>query len=245
MLMSIRRRVFEGNVLLNFRDIGGYVCEGGMTKYGQLFRSDQLCAIGHANINHLRTLGLKHVVDLRSSMENDRAPNDFMNDQEVHFYSFETNWDHEKEVLPDLVSTCQGHDYIKRIEGSKDDYYPNLIRLLAESEGMTVFHCAAGKDRTGIAAAFVQSLLGVCREDIIADYQISSTYLAPTSEDIIAMYPDLPVYKFRSDAHNMEIFLDHLEEHYQGAKGYLNDRGMEDSVIDSLRRKMVVPLPVI
>lgn len=240
--MSIRRWRFEGKVLLNFRDMGGYLCDGGRLAYGKLYRSDQLSGIGATNIERLKTMGLKHVIDLRSEEEHERLPNDFLLDDAVGVYPFKTDWAHEKDVMTDLVSTCQGHDYIKRLEGSRDSFYPDLITLIAQTEGMTVFHCAAGKDRTGIVAALIQMLLGVDPMDIIADYQVSDTYLSPTVQEIMDECPHLPAYKFRSDAMNMELLMAHLMTHYGGAKGYLTQRGMSPDVVDTLRRKMVVAL---
>jgi protein-tyrosine phosphatase len=122
------------------------------------------------------------------------------------------------------------------------------VRRAASPEHEPVlFHCAAGKDRTGVAAALVLSALGVSDEQIVADYALTDRYR--TEHRIEQIRPiveeyGIPVDKvaalFSAPAAVMVATLDHLHEVHGGALAYLRDEaGVDDATIEQLRESLL------
>lgn len=108
----------------------------------------------------------------------------------------------------------------------------SALRALLKARGAAVFHCAAGKDRTGVIAMFLLGIAGVAREDIIADYEVSRTYIRDFTKDISG-----------SHYSNMEKALDEIESRYGGLSPYLRAVGISDGEIAGLREKIVDSTP--
>ena len=101
-----------------------------------------------------------------------------------------------------------------------------------------MFHCAHGKDRTGVITAILYLLAGATRENIILNYKVSYDYIRPKVDPRIAKAPDVMKHALRSDAYNMETFLDHIDKAYGGdITVYLRSAGMTDEEILALKAK--------
>lgn len=177
--MSERIHKFEG--IVNFRDFGGYQTQHGRNvTLGKLFRSADYSEITPADIGRLDAMGVKFVVDLRRT--NERA-------------MFASRWPAEggarvvwhdipgaepeissvKDYTPENVRNAMRMAYARYpYEARFIALFGDLFRGLAEEGGPVIVHCAAGKDRTGLACALVLHALGVDRETIIADYELSN-----------------------------------------------------------------------
>jgi len=108
-----------------------------------------------------------------------------------------------------------------------------------------VFHCAAGKDRTGVLAALVLSILGVDRSVIIEDYVITQTRMdlimgrvrkEPDAEDRIA---EIPQFLFRAEVGTMTTFLDQLDRRFGGARKWALDAGVHESALQAMENLLV------
>ena len=104
-----------------------------------------------------------------------------------------------------------------------------------------LFHCTAGKDRTGLFAALLLSLAGVSRADILADYQVSETYLADIIQRIRRVVPDLAPFAGASRSDYLDGCLDLLEEAYGSAEGYLRTIGVTGAELNALLKKLLPP----
>jgi protein-tyrosine phosphatase len=114
------------------------------------------------------------------------------------------------------------------------------MRYLLNSKGLTLFHCTHGKDRTGTITALLYLLAGASRENIILNYQVSYKYLEKYLERRMAKMPDDMKHLLRSDKLNMEIFLDYVDERWNGdITGFFRLNGMTDEEIDQLKAKCV------
>lgn len=176
--MNVKRIPMDGPK--NFRDLGGYINkEGKLIGFHKLYRADGLSELTASDIEKLRIMGIKTIVDLRSKTEQAMAPDIVpegvtyrscpMMNEEIKVS------DKEQDVGAFKKSLITG--YITMI-----DEAPGLIARAVTAviqglgEGGVVFHCTAGKDRTGILAAVLLTLLDAYEEDIIADYEVTHTY---------------------------------------------------------------------
>jgi protein-tyrosine phosphatase len=119
-----------------------------------------------------------------------------------------------------------------------------LTDLADESRLPAVFHCAAGKDRTGIVAALLLSVLGVPEEDILDDYELTSRYRTPDRVDAVmnrlrserGVAPEVAAGILRTPRWAMQSALADISERYGGIDGYLEGPGgMDPSVPEVLR----------
>ena len=167
--------------LYNFRDLGGYErSDGGITKWGVLYRSDNPSKLDEKEWQTLKKLGITSLIDLRSTYEVRSEPLNAPNYMEYFHCPFlkeSANADDpnaEKDFLNSLSL-----DYTFMMSNSLENV-KKIIKTLYErmEHGAVCFFCTAGKDRTGIIAALYLMLEGVCDEDIIADYCITEIYNA-------------------------------------------------------------------
>lgn len=165
--------VFES--LYNFRDLGGHrTADGSTTAAGVLFRADGLHRASPSDRRRLLSLGIRTVVDLRSDGER-RAEGIFgaPTVRVHHAPLIERVWgEGERPVWaredldgPGLLASL--YDWLL---SERADVIASAVTALAESDGPAVFHCSAGKDRTGLVAALLLSTCGVATETIAADY---------------------------------------------------------------------------
>ncbi|HIV56366.1 MAG TPA: tyrosine-protein phosphatase [Candidatus Stackebrandtia faecavium] len=164
--------------VFNFRDLGGLVTrEGARVRPGRVFRSDQFACAQPHDLNRLvNDLGLRTVVDLRRKAEIDDHPAfpsgydvvvHHLELKHIPWHNFERDIRHESDQAVFL-----GERYTAMLETGADAIRGTL-ELLRDDTPL-VFHCMAGKDRTGIVSAVVLGLLGVDHETIANDYMLSS-----------------------------------------------------------------------
>jgi protein-tyrosine phosphatase len=175
----------------NFRDLGGYPAAGDRTvRWRTLFRADGLDRLTPADLAVVADLGLRTIVDLRTPDEVAKG----------RFEAGETAaWHHLPmlDVLPPpddfaewVVSEYIADQYVAMLEGAPDAVRTFLGLLTDPDAYPLVFHCFAGKDRTGILTALVLGLLGVADDEIAADYSLSKVAMTRLLEWLRAEYPD-------------------------------------------------------
>lgn len=227
---------------LNFRDLGGYVgLDGRTVRWGLVFRSDALHQLTDDDLDRLRVLELRAIYDLRKSHERDRQPTVIPDDHGHRAVHLVVGDDPSEEVnQPDALEQLLTGQLVEADDGYMIDLYQRMIdegaetfgRLLThltEDDGLpALFHCAAGKDRTGIAAALLLSVLGVGEDVILDDYELSNIYRA--NKRIEALRPQLeaagvdvekvrPFLSARRPV--LEATLRHVNDRYGGVEPYL------------------------
>lgn len=174
---------FEG--LTNFRDFGGYDAGGRRMVTGRFFRSANHALATDADLAKLRDMGISAVVDLRRPVERDRSPSrrwdgfaaqvieNHDHDEGAESWElFMAGWDMEAPSYREFLMRYYAEaPHLPRLL----DLFTRYFDTVANAEGAVVVHCAAGKDRTGLAVALTHWLAGVHMDDIVADYLMTNT----------------------------------------------------------------------
>ena len=236
----------EGAV--NFRDLGGYPAEGGMqTRWRVLFRADGLGDLTADDLEVMRALGMRTVIDLRSGEEVERSRYD-TDAHPVTFHHFPII-----EKLPDAEEFDRrpgllGSQYQEMLRDAGQAFLRVLQVLAAPDSLPAVFHCTAGKDRTGVLSALVLSLLGVDEETVVADYALSGAAMVRLRAKLIVKYPEgRDVIEnidevFSAEPTQMEALLDHLRAEHGSIVAYLRRLGAGDDLIAALRAVLLEPM---
>ena len=184
-LETLPQQFLPTEQVFNLRDIGGLdAADGKKVRTGQVFRSDNFGQATEADIDYIvNELGVRHVIDLRRPAELD-VTGRFPAIDGVDFHHFELlhiAWESvEMEVYNDSPEERIVQFLTHRYSGMMESGYKSIrdsLDVIALGEPV-IFHCMAGKDRTGIVAAVLLSLLGVDDEDIAADYELSNVGIA-------------------------------------------------------------------
>ncbi|UQE76024.1 tyrosine-protein phosphatase [Gordonia sp. PP30] len=179
----------------NFRDLGGYQTSDGRTvREGLVFRSNKLSDLTPSDKQKITDASITLAVDLRNVQERKDEPDQLppgVRYQVADVVSFTNGiWFHEPVPLTlgrgliDYYTTGSsnigqslGYPFMVSYHGSDVAFHDLLVAIARNTDGGTVFHCSAGKDRTGWGAAILLSILGVPRATIDADFLKSNTYL--------------------------------------------------------------------
>jgi protein-tyrosine phosphatase len=242
----------------NFRDIGGYENrDGRAVRTGRVYRSDSLSYMTDRDVRHcVDVLGIHTVIDLRAGHEVEQFSHGPLEAAGVQFLHRpvvdETRREHIMRdpdgPAPELLSPAG--IYLLMLERFADRL-ADVIRLIADpATHPLVFHCAAGKDRTGIVAALVLGLLGVVDEVIVADYVLTADYMdllvqrhrAVAAERGVAAEVGEP--HFAAEAEAMRDVLTGLDARYAtdgrgGVEHYLLVNGLEPDAIATLRTTLL------
>ena len=234
---------------MNFRDLGGYVGAGGLrTRWRTLFRADGLGDLTEGDFATMRGLGIRTVVDLRSAEELERGRFD-VDAHPVTFHHFPII-----EQLPDADAFDRqpgllGTQYLDMVRDAGGSFVSVLEILAAPGSLPAVFHCTAGKDRTGVLSAILLSLLGVDEPTVVADYALSGEAMTRLRAKIIVKYPDSRETieniseVFSAEPAQMEALLDHLRATYGSVEAYVDGLGAGPGLVAALRGALLEPAP--
>ena len=162
----------------NFRDLGGYPTEDGrVTRWRTLFRADGLQRLADADLEVVRALGIHTVIDLRTHLElaeRGTFPVDVYPVAFHHLPVIDVTWDPGEVADPTapMPTSCSTSTSRCSTWASRPSPRPSTCSAVPGALP-AVFHCAAGKDRTGLLAALLLSALGVSDEDVVADYALT------------------------------------------------------------------------
>lgn len=215
----------------NFRDIGGYrTKDGKYVKWGKIFRSDDLSSLTQGDLNYIGSIPIKSVVDFRSKQEMDMAQ-DKMPLPDTKYYQLSI----EPGNLSDLRNfmNLNAEDIEKRMvemngyfvtEENAIAKWKEFFRLLQQDgKEPLVFHCSAGKDRTGMAAALTLLALGVPEETVMDDYLLSNRYLTGKYQEYIDRYPQLKSL-FLVKREFLQTALDKMKSQYGSVESFLTGK---------------------
>jgi len=222
----------------NFRDLGGYQSTlGGHVRWRRIFRSDNLAALTDDDHQVLADLSISTVIDLRTPAELERLGK--IRPSAAYEYHHLPMAD----VLPDTTDpNWSSAEFVATRYGEMltgaDACVRTALSIAADPRSYPlVFHCAAGKDRTGIVSLIILGLLGVSREDIIADYVRTQAAMermvefltkdSPERAQQIA--PHLPAI-FGTQAGNMSGLMRMIDDRYGSIEEYVQQIGAAESV---------------
>jgi protein-tyrosine phosphatase len=232
---------------VNFRDLGGYAAaDGTRTRWRTLFRADGLGELTETDLSVLGALGIRTVIDLRSESELERGRFD-VDAHPVAFHHFpfidELPDAQEFDRRPGLL----GSQYQEIVRDAGGQILAALEVLAAPDALPAVFHCTAGKDRTGVLSAIVLSLLGVDEATVVADYALSGEAMLRLRAKLIVKYPEGRETienideVFSAEPVQMELLLDHLRERYGSVGAYVAGLGAGSGLVDDLRAALLEP----
>jgi protein-tyrosine phosphatase len=257
---------------VNVRDLGDLpTVDGGRTRRNRLIRADNLQDLSEADVRALvDEHEVRAVADLRTGVEVElEGPGPITREPSVnvqHLSLFPEAgrntdaaaldddapvvlpWQNRERIDPrdSAGNARQGASgvYLRYLDDRADSAVAAL-RLIADTDGATIVHCAAGKDRTGVITALALAEVGVTREAIVADYALTAERIdailgrlrsSRTYAEDLANEPD---DRHRPRAATIERVLDSLDEGYGGAPGWLRAHGWTDDDAAALRKQLL------
>lgn len=220
------------HVMYNLRELGGYPTQDGLvTRFGRFLRSDAPLALTEADIATLTTYGVRHTVDLRSPevAESRRSSLRGVPGIAYHNISFSDS------PLLEVLTFCPRDHYVPLLQAP--NRVAEILRCLAACEGGAVlYHCAVGKDRTGMISIFLLLLAGVAEADVKADYQVTFTYIEPLMRRIVPPGRDIALSDTRPEW--IQPLLDFIAAQ-GGIAAYLRSLGLIESELSRLRGRLL------
>jgi protein-tyrosine phosphatase len=250
----------------NFRDLGGYEAgDGRLVKWGRLFRSGAMARLTTSDYGYLSGLGIRAVCDLRSAAERRDEPTRWQGTPTPRFIAWDEPVDEaESPLVAALTADDRSQEMVR--DAMAELYrllpyayagrYRRLFEMLETGETPLLFHCSAGKDRAGVAAALLLTALGIPRATIIEDYAMSDKVVdymalidaadpARVAESSIAYLLRLPRDLLApilwSDPVYICTMFDEVEKNHGSAAAFLRDElGVGDGAILALRERFLV-----
>lgn len=216
----------------NTRDLGGYLrINGEKTRPFRFLRSDKPEHPSQSDFQFLLSHGITTVIDLREESAVNRLENPFAN----HPGFF---WHHcpiqEGSGIPESVEAVPG-SYLRIAESPGA---AEAFRVMASAPDGVLFHCSAGKDRTGTLSAILLMLAQVPEETIVSDYLMTGECIRERLELVHQRFPELDMNIVTPSERHIAGFLRLWKDKYSTAEHYLQSIGMTDGQIEKLRRKL-------
>jgi protein-tyrosine phosphatase len=228
----------------NFRDVGGYRADGGRVRWRRLFRSDALHELTTADVAKVGELGITTVIDLRSGYERG------LDGDGPHPLAGRADLVHAP-IITELTGEIMGDRSLSlaqryaRIMEAGGTGVVDAVTAIAQAAGGAVFHCAAGKDRTGMLCAVVLGALGVAAEDIAADYAMTGRNMAGIEARLRRhpaydrTYAYVPRDAMTADHDTMRELIADLGQRHGDMRGFLSALGLAGGTLEALRTSLV------
>jgi protein-tyrosine phosphatase len=242
---SQKNRVIKLDGAYNMRDLGGYETKDGqVTKWGRFFRADGLHKLTEADQRYVLDQQVKLIVDLRHTQELEKDPNVFAASEKVAYHHVSLI----NPATPDVLHVQSlGELYVDMLDKSQPQLREVFEHLANKAEAVSLFHCTAGKDRTGVVSALLLDTAQVPHETIINDYSLTAECLAPMVDEMrqkhLGNADSAAIEMFErfmgSAPDNMVMMLEHLYNRYGSAEKYLLSIGITEEQVDVLKRKLL------
>lgn len=240
--------------LKNFRDLGGYrTTDGRSVRWGVLYRSGSLHKLTDADLLKLTSLNLSTVISFRAEHETEREPNRLPEGVCLVNLPMEDSstrvWHEARDEMVKNMKTLDPAEYMiatnTELATKFTPGYRRFYQEILASDGKPIlFHCAAGKDRTGFAAATLLKILGVPSDVIMQDYLLTNTYLLNTYKWNLFLAGVLKGRKFaegirgfmRADERYLSAAFNTIEKVHGSFENYVRDGlGLADADIEHLK----------
>jgi protein-tyrosine phosphatase len=237
-------RTFNFESVSNFRDLGGYQTLSGHTvAWRKLFRSGDLHNITRGDLEKLRDeIKVTSVIDLRSSIEIGERGRGIISETNIKYFNVA--------VVPEITTsprkpseprfqgiTNMGEVYLNQAVASAfGKGIIEALNLIAEPENYPLlFCCSAGRDRSGMLAAILLSILDVAQEDIVADYCLSNY-----NAEVLLRSREMPEWYLKTQRKSMDVFLSGINSKYGSVRGYVIAQGANSSLFHRLEKALLV-----
>lgn len=257
--------------LVNCRDLGGMpTADGGVTRFGVLIRSELPADLPEEDLAFLKELNVTTSVDLRNDEEVENSPSDLRNCDFIDYIHVgvmsresalgsEVKKSEAQEKAEAQVPKKPGPDFdfdsllamnwvpvYCRIVANSPKWVFEIFDAFINSKGAMHFHCATGKDRTGLVSTLILSAVGCGEDDICANYTLSETYMRSIYTKMAKKmkgddYDDSDLVKgfFGTAQNTMRSVISYLKENYGTITDYLHSCGVTDEMIQATKDKLV------
>ncbi len=249
----------------NCRDLGGYpAAVGRQVRTGALYRSDRLSALTDDDLDELSSRGIRTVVDFRAAPEMERDPSKLWPGVVSHISlpvgdTVDADISMVDQILQGRlksINESEMADLYLGIVGGYGERFAQLAAMAADVDHLPMlFHCTAGKDRSGIASALLLETLGVSRASVLDDYCLTNELrshqriaeLTLEFEQVGVAIDDVRAI-LSAPRQVMATVLSELDNQYghcssnggAGAEGYLRAHGLEPEALEMLRANLLI-----
>jgi protein-tyrosine phosphatase len=229
-------RVIPLEGALNVRDLGGLEGDHGAVPYGHFIRAANLVKLTAADRDALTKRDVVLDIDLRTADEDRAAPDSLATDPHIRYLPISLLGGQ-----PMTRPTSLRDMYIDALANDQLQFKQVFEAIAAAGQGGVLYHCTAGKDRTGMISAMLLQLAGVPRDQIVHNYAVSAYYLKPMISGAMAeamkKQPAIAAL-MGSPPDAIEGFLDALDSRYGGAAAYLQTAGVSTGDIARIRARL-------
>ena len=240
----MNKKLYTENNILNFRDLGGYKNnEGKEVKYGHIFRSSPIVFKDELSKSKYLELGIDAIIDFRGDEEANNRPDEVTKEEYYHICAIDDQQFKGSLNVHELLKNNEMealYTYMKRIYTIipfNNPAYKKMFELLLNNKKI-VFHCSAGKDRTGFAAYMILRALGVDHETCMKDYLLSNEYLGEGNKEHARNFghDELANLLFFVHERNMNYAFDAIYKKYSSFEEYLlNEYDLDETKINRLK----------
>lgn len=214
----------------NFRDLGGYVGHMGRPlKWRKIFRSDHLANLSPDDLKHIQSLGVKRAFDFRGVQES-----------QAQAYEWPDIQRHSLSIEPTVVQRLQAQhlsgkpltaaDALDAMQTTYRDFvlvdsrrFAELFEHLLDHADPLLFHCTAGKDRTGLAAALVLFALDVSEADVWRDYLLTNQLYKRNSTGVTNLSLDVLKIVWEVQESFLQASLEQIQASHGNVQNYLSN----------------------
>ena len=233
----------------NFRDLGGYAAAAGTVRWALVYRADGIHRIEGTDLARVASLGIRTVLDLRTRGELDdhgRVATESIAASYHHLPLLDEVW--ERDILLAELDAVEylAARYVEMLALGASSIVTALSTIADAERLPLVFHCSAGKDRTGVLAAILLSVLGVSDDDIADDYALSRAAMRELAEWVRRVRPESyetmaaqPPAFLDAPPLAMRRFLALARAEHGSLTDYVRAAGLPAGVLDALRATLV------
>jgi protein-tyrosine phosphatase len=220
-----KKRLLPMETVYNVRELGGYRAGDRVVSWGLLYRAGDINSLTKHDKALLEARNIKTIVDFRDDKERRNAPDDTLSTvQNRYELTVDTG------TIDDLTSAEAGMDgpglmeiLYQSLVSTTLEPYREFFKVLGRAENTPLlFHCSAGKDRTGVGAALLLSALGVDRETIYRDYLLSGEYLKGKYDAWLKQAPHWAPF-MTVDRRYIAAAFNAIDTRFGGVESYLQD----------------------
>lgn len=217
----------------NTRELGGIkTSDGGVTKENVFWRSDVTSVPSEEDIDKLLSAHITTIIDMRTDSEVQKNPSGLAGIAGFEYHHFPIT---EGSGVPEsLEAVPRSYMDIALAENM-----PNVMKTLAEAKDGVLFHCTAGKDRTGVVSAIILMLCGAVREDIVSNYVVSREYNHKRLEAFLAVHPEVDRDIVLANEKSMNRFIDMFTERFATVPNYFEALGLSIVHSEMIRSKFI------
>jgi protein-tyrosine phosphatase len=246
------QRVLPLHGAWNARTFAGLQGRNGPIPAMAFVRTADLSRLTDADKDTLAAAGVTLDIDLRTGDEEQQSPDVLAKDPRFDYQRISLMGTEKMDLQKMMTSfpDTLGAAYVQWLGSNQPQFREVFQRIAAQRDGAVLFHCTAGKDRTGIIAGILLDLAGVPRADIVHNYAVSAHYLEGQPRDSAMNVQMMALMKQHPEIarkmagmggtapENMEMFLDTLHQQYGGAAGFLKEVGLSEAEIHSLQVRL-------